>query len=96
MLTRARRMIGSNTPAFASAGGQHSVSALASGAVLAKLAKHLALLACLAIVGQASGRAAIGALAIFSLVVIAAVLHSIGRALLLPEPKPANRRHHEL
>ena len=95
MLTRAPKTIGRNAPAFAPARSQRSASAIASAAVLAKLAKHLALLACLAIVGQASGRAAIGVLAIFSLVLIAAVLHSIGHTLALPEPKAANRGCHE-
>ena len=46
---------------------------------LPKLAKHLALLACLMIVGQVEGRPIIGQLGIFITVVLAALLHSAGR-----------------
>ena len=49
--------------------------------VLSKLAKHLAVLACLGIVGETSGRLVIGQMGIFLLVVSAAVLHSAGRTL---------------
>ena len=48
---------------------------------LSKLAKHLAVLACLGIVGETSGRFVIGQMGIFLLVVSAAVLHSAGRTL---------------
>ena len=65
MLTRALRMIAA-THRFCVTGGQHSVSALPVAPFLTKLAKHLALLVCLAIVGQATGRAAIGPDDIFS------------------------------
>ena len=50
---------------------------------LLKLAKHLALLACLLILGRASGRAEMGQVWIFALAVIAALLHLGGRALRL-------------
>ena len=50
-------------------------------AFLTKLAKHLALLACLAIIGQTTGRAALGPPAILFLVICAALLHSLGLAL---------------
>ena len=50
---------------------------------LLKLAKHVALLACLLILGRASGRAEIGQIWIFSLALIAALLHLGGRALRL-------------
>jgi hypothetical protein len=52
-----------------------------STAFLSKLAKHLAVLACLGIVGETSGRFAIGQMGIFSLVVCAALLHSASRTL---------------
>jgi hypothetical protein len=52
-----------------------------SAAFLTKLAKHLAVIACLLIVGSATGRFAGGPLGIFFLVVLAAVAHAIGRAL---------------
>ena len=48
---------------------------------LQKFAKHLALIACLTIVGEATGRFAISEFVIFLIVVAAAVLHSIGRVL---------------
>ena len=52
-----------------------------STAFLSKLAKHLAVLACLGIVGETSGRLAIGQLGIFLLVVCAALAHSVARTL---------------
>jgi hypothetical protein len=52
-----------------------------SPAVLSKLAKHLAILACLGIVGETSGRLVIGQTIIFLLVVSAALLYSAGRTL---------------
>jgi hypothetical protein len=52
-----------------------------SSALLPKLAKHLAVLACLAIVGETSGRFVIGQTGILILVVSAALLHSVGRTL---------------
>jgi hypothetical protein len=48
---------------------------------LSKLAKHLAVLGCLGIVGETSGRFAIGQMGIFLLVVSAALLHTAGRTL---------------
>jgi len=48
-----------------------------------KLAKHLALLACLLILQRASGRAEIGQLWIFGLALIASLLYLGGRALRL-------------
>lgn len=50
-------------------------------ALLLKLAKHLALLACLMIVGAAAGRPQVTQVGIFLTVVTAAVLHSAGRIL---------------
>ena len=50
------------------------------GAFLQKLAKHLALLACLMIVSQVGGRPVVGQLGIFVTVVLAALLHSADRA----------------
>ena len=52
-----------------------------SSACLSKLAKHLAVLACLGIVGETSGRFVIGQMGIFLLVVSAALLHSAARTL---------------
>jgi hypothetical protein len=49
--------------------------------ILAKLAKHLALIACLLIVGEASGRSAIGEVGIFLVVLAAGALHSAGQLL---------------
>ena len=51
------------------------------GAFLTKLAKHMALIACLLIAGRLTGRFAGGQLGIFLTVVSAALLHSIGRVL---------------
>jgi hypothetical protein len=52
-----------------------------SPAALSKLAKHLAVLTCLGIVGETSGRFAIGQMGIFLLVVSAALLHTAARTL---------------
>jgi hypothetical protein len=46
-------------------------------AVLRKLAKHLALLACFMIAGQRTGQSAIGELGIFLLLLLAAVINLI-------------------
>jgi len=56
-------------------------SAIVFAAFLTKLAKHLALLVCLAIAGQAAGRAALGQRSILLLVVAAALIHGLGRML---------------
>jgi len=58
-----------------------SPSTIAFAAFLTKLAKHLALLVCLAIVGQATGRAALGQRSILLLVVAAALIHGLGQTL---------------
>ena len=49
------------------------------GAILTKLAKHLALLACLMIVSQVAGGPVVGQVSIFLTVLLAALLHSAGR-----------------
>ena len=54
-----------------------------TAAVLAKLAKHLALLASLTILGEATGRIAVSELTIFILVVVAALSRTIGCTLQL-------------
>jgi lysylphosphatidylglycerol synthetase-like protein (DUF2156 family) len=54
-----------------------------TAAVLAKLAKHLALLASLTILGEATGRIAVSELAVFILVVVAALSRAIGCTLQL-------------
>ena len=50
------------------------------GAFLPKLAKHLALVACLMIISQGTSRPLVGQLAIFLTVVLGALLHSAGLA----------------
>lgn len=62
-------------------GARRSLSPLVFAAFLTKLAKHLALLVCLAIVGQASGRAALGQVTILLLAVAATVIHQLGQTL---------------
>lgn len=47
---------------------------------LTRIAKHLALLACLMIIGAATGRPVLGQVGIFIMVVLAALIHSAGRA----------------
>ena len=59
------------------------------GAFLIKLAKHLALIACLLIIGQPIGRFAVSQLGIFLMVLSAALLHSVGRVLQRRIPLPA-------
>jgi hypothetical protein len=56
------------------------ITAVAS-ALLSKTAKHLALLACLLIVGKATGRLTAGQFAIFCLTIFAALAHLTGHAL---------------
>ena len=51
------------------------------GAFLMKLANHLALIACLMIIGEPIGRFAVSQLGIFVMVLSAALLHSLGRVL---------------
>jgi hypothetical protein len=58
-----------------------SASRCVISAFLVKLSRHLALIACLMIVGGATGRFAESQLGIFFLVLAAAALHSIGRGL---------------
>jgi hypothetical protein len=60
---------------------RRSLSALVFGAFLTKLAKHLVLLVCLAIVGQATGRAALGQLTILLLAIAASLIHGLGQML---------------
>ena len=48
------------------------------GAFLIKLAKHLAFIACLMIIGRPIGRLAVSQLGIFLMVLSAALLHAIG------------------
>jgi len=60
---------------------RRSPSTIVFAAFLTKLAKHLALLACFAIVGEASGRAALGQSTIFLLVLASALIHGLGQTL---------------
>src|SRR4030095_15296872 len=59
--------------------GNWNEASLPGGVFLPKLAKHLALVACLMIVSQVAGRPVVGQLGIFVTVVLAALLHSAGR-----------------
>jgi hypothetical protein len=71
--------------AYASSGVPRSRSPFppvcVSSAILSKLAKHLVVFACLAIVGEATDRSVIGQVGILFLIVAAALLHSAGRIL---------------
>ena len=62
-------------------GGRRSPSSIVFATFLIKLAKHLALLACLAIVGQAIGRAALPQPVVLGLIVCAALVHTLGQTL---------------
>src|SRR5215470_16392633 len=62
-------------------GVHHAYASVAVSTFLSKLAKHLALLACLMIVGQVANQSVIGKLGIFLTIVVAAVSHSTGVAL---------------
>lgn len=66
----------------------HPRVAAVTSVFLSKAAKHLALLACLMIVGKATGRFTIGEPGIFLLTIFATMAHLFGRALSprLPEP----------
>ena len=61
--------------------GDGSPSRVVLAAFLTKLAKHLVLLACLAIVAQAGHRALVRPLSIFLIIVGAAFVHTVGAAL---------------
>jgi len=56
-------------------------SLLRLSVVIIKLAKHLALIACLLIVEEASGRSTVGEVGILFLVLAAATLHLVGKSL---------------
>ena len=62
-------------------GARRPLPPLVFATFLTKLAKHLALLVCLAIVGQATGRAALGQVTILLLAVAATVIHQLGQTL---------------
>jgi hypothetical protein len=62
-------------------GARRSPATPVFAAFLIKFAKHLALLVCLAIVGQASGRAAFGQLTTALLALAAALIHGLGQTL---------------
>jgi len=64
-----------------SPGCRRSPSTIVFAAFLTKLAKHLALLACLAIVGAATGRVALAQPAILGLAVCAVLVHTLGQTL---------------
>ena len=61
-------------------------SRAAAAVFLSKLAKHLALIACLLLVGRVVNRLSIGPLAIFSLTIFASIAHLAARALSLRLP----------
>jgi len=60
---------------------RRSPSTIVFAAFLTKLAKHLALLACLAIVGVATGRALLSQRSILLLVIGAALIDALGQTL---------------
>lgn len=64
----------------------HPRPAAILSALLSKISKHLALLACLIIVGKAAGRFTIGEPGIFLLTIFATMAHLCGRALSPPLP----------
>ena len=66
---------------FAHSRWGHPRVAAVTSVFLNKAAKHLALLACLMIVGKATGRFTIGEPGIFLLTLFATVAHLFGRAL---------------
>ena len=61
--------------------GNFCLSAAVIAGLLQKFAKHLALLACLLILGRATGRVDPGQLTILLIVVSAATLHFLGNSL---------------
>jgi hypothetical protein len=66
---------------FARARSPYSHINAAMAVFLSKVAKHLALLACLLILGNAGGRLTIDPLVIFVLTIFASIAHLVGRAL---------------
>jgi hypothetical protein len=56
-----------------------AASRLVLGLWLAKLGKYLAAMACVLIAGQAAGRVPASELALFALVIVAAIAHASGR-----------------
>lgn len=72
---------GFNSMSGESFGLSRAPSIIVIAAFLTKLAKHLALLACLAIVGEATGRAFVGQRFIFVLILAAALIHSLGQTI---------------
>jgi hypothetical protein len=68
------------------------VSACVLATFLMKVAKHLALIACLMIIGRSTGRFIESQVVIFLTILSAALLHSIGRVLQRPLPSPFHRR----
>jgi len=54
---------------------------IVASAFLIKLGKHLALLACLLILGRASGRYEVNEIPVFALTVLSALIHLAGRSL---------------
>ena len=74
---------GGQPPEFGKLRDYLPATCVVTSAILTKLAKHLALLASLTILGEATGRVAVSQLAIFILVVLAALSRTIGRTLQL-------------
>jgi hypothetical protein len=64
-------------------GATISRASCVTAAVLIKLARHLALVASLTILSEAAGRIAVSQLAIFIVIVLAALSHTIGHTLQL-------------
>jgi hypothetical protein len=71
---------------------RQSLAPAVVAAFLIKLAKHMALLACLIIAGSATGRATVSQLSVFLLIAAAAALFALGRSLERGSPQPARTR----
>jgi len=74
---------GGQPPEFGKLRAYLPATCVVTSAILTKLAKHLALLASLTILGEATGRVAVSQLAIFILVVLAALSHTLACTLQL-------------
>jgi hypothetical protein len=73
---------------FAHSRWHHPRVTAVTSVFLSKIAKHLVLLACLMILGKATGRFTISELGIFLLTLFATMAHLVGRALSPRSPEP--------
>ncbi len=72
-----------------------SPKAMLFAVFLGKVSKHLALLACIMILGHGSGQFSIGQVGIFTVVIFSALAHTAGRRIQtrLSNNKPLKNRH---